>query len=168
MGNVLRQFLLQENPLRELAIQVIEYISGTQIKLINIFHAFPCSSSSLEHEAQPCHISRMVDTTEFDPLAVENIGVTLAVELLEQPLTEMPPLEPFPGSGIYALYYSGENEAYRTLVELDTRRFKYPVYIGKASGACCRARWRCRVCISFGGLCWTAENCVADRTKNTH
>lgn len=76
----------------------------------------------------------MAESNEFDPLAVENVGVTLAVELLEQPLTKMPPAEPFNGAGIYALYYSGDHEAYADLCSLDRGRFKYPVYIGKAAG----------------------------------
>lgn len=72
--------------------------------------------------------------SEFDPLAVENVGVTLAVELLERPLLPMPPSTKFRGAGVYALYYSGQHDAYRGLVALDDRRFKYPIYIGKASG----------------------------------
>ncbi|BCL76791.1 hypothetical protein JHS3_25270 [Jeongeupia sp. HS-3] len=70
----------------------------------------------------------------FDPLAVENIGVTLAVELLEQPLQELPPPESFAGAGVYALYYVGRHPAYAGLVDLDagTGGSKYPVYIGKA------------------------------------
>jgi len=75
-----------------------------------------------------------VTPTAFDPLAVENVGVTLAVELLEQPLDSMPPATPFSGAGIYALYYAGKNQAYTKLTKLDAGRFKYPVYIGKASG----------------------------------
>lgn len=70
----------------------------------------------------------------FDPLAVENVGVTLAVELLEQPLHPMPPEEGFPGAGIYALYYTGDHPAYASLVRLDRGRDKYPIYIGKAAG----------------------------------
>ncbi|MEM7120545.1 MAG: Eco29kI family restriction endonuclease [Pseudomonadota bacterium] len=70
----------------------------------------------------------------FDPLAVDNVGVTLAVELLEQPLHPMPPRESFAGAGVYALYYCGDNPAYASLVDLDSSRFKYPVYIGKAAG----------------------------------
>lgn len=76
----------------------------------------------------------MADSNEFDPLAVENVGVTLAVELLEQPLTAMPPATPFNGAGVYALYYCGTHEAYFALSGLDGGRFKYPVYIGKAAG----------------------------------
>lgn len=76
----------------------------------------------------------MAGSREFDPLAVENVGVTLAVELLEQPLSKMPPETPFGGAGVYALYYCGDHEAYATLRKLDESRFKYPIYIGKAAG----------------------------------
>jgi len=69
----------------------------------------------------------------FDPLAVENIGVTLAVELLEQPLSPLPPENIFPGAGVYAIYYVGDHPAYAPLVTLDTNgQCRYPVYIGKA------------------------------------
>lgn len=69
----------------------------------------------------------------FDPLAVENIGVTLAVELLEQPLRPLPP-ERFAGAGVYALYYTGSHQAYAELVGMDdgTGGTKYPLYIGSA------------------------------------
>lgn len=43
------------------------------------------------------------EISEFDPLAVENVGVTLVVELLEQPLLAPPPLEAFAGAGVYDL-----------------------------------------------------------------
>jgi hypothetical protein len=70
----------------------------------------------------------------FDPLDVENIGVTLAVELLEQPLYPLPPPEQFAGAGVYAIYYVGVHPAYSALVGLDngTGGSKYPVYIGSA------------------------------------
>jgi hypothetical protein len=70
----------------------------------------------------------------FDPLAVENVGVTLAVELLEQPLYPLPPNERFSGAGVYALYYTGPHSAYAGIVALDNGAggTKYPVYIGSA------------------------------------
>ncbi|MDN7447311.1 Eco29kI family restriction endonuclease [Burkholderia multivorans] len=69
----------------------------------------------------------------FDPLAVENVGVTLAIELLEQPLQPLPP-ETFAGAGVYVLYYTGSHPAYAGLVGLDggAGGTRYPVYIGKA------------------------------------
>lgn len=73
------------------------------------------------------------ESKPFDPLAVEHIGVTLAVELLEQPLLSLPPPESFPGAGVYAVYYVGNHPAYAPLLELDTDGgCRYPVYIGKA------------------------------------
>ncbi|MGH6649798.1 MAG: Eco29kI family restriction endonuclease [Sphingopyxis sp.] len=71
--------------------------------------------------------------SEFDPLAVENVGVTLAVQLLEQPLAPFPPPERFNGPGVYALYYTGEHPAYAPLVALDAGRCTYPVYVGRAA-----------------------------------
>lgn len=70
----------------------------------------------------------------FDPLAVENVGVTLAVELIEQQLHALPPTERFAGAGVYALYYLGAHPAYKQLVALDEGLGgeKYPVYIGSA------------------------------------
>lgn len=69
----------------------------------------------------------------FDPLAVENIGVTLAVELLEQDLSPLPPENSFPGAGVYAIYYVGDHPAYAPLLAMDNDGgCRYPVYIGKA------------------------------------
>ncbi len=69
----------------------------------------------------------------FDPLTVENVGVTLAVELLERPLSRLD-APPFKGAGVYALYYTGKHAAYASLVALDRSKggWKYPVYIGSA------------------------------------
>ncbi|MFM0390761.1 Eco29kI family restriction endonuclease [Paraburkholderia phytofirmans] len=70
----------------------------------------------------------------FDPLAVENVGVTLAIELLEQPVHPLSPPDRFAGAGVYAIYYSGKHPGYQRLVELDQKLggWKYPVYIGSA------------------------------------
>lgn len=68
----------------------------------------------------------------FDPLALENIGVTLAVELVEQPLHDLPP-QKFVGAGVYALYYTGKHSAYSQLVAMNNQGgTRYPVYIGSA------------------------------------
>jgi hypothetical protein len=72
------------------------------------------------------------DSKLFDPLAVENIGVTLGVEMFQQPLHQLPPLTEFEGAGVYAIYYRGDHSAYSELVKLDAGSWRYPVYIGKA------------------------------------
>ena len=46
----------------------------------------------------------------FDPRAVENIGVTLAVELLEQPFHDLPRRENS-AADVYAFYYGGNLDA---------------------------------------------------------
>jgi len=73
-------------------------------------------------------------TEPFDPLAVENVGVTLALELVEQPLVELPPKDRFAGAGVYAIYYVGKHAAYKELVGLDKGKggSRYPIYIGSA------------------------------------
>lgn len=82
---------------------------------------------------QPATSTSEFTTDEFDPLAVENVGVTLAVELLQQPPVEFPPKTKFHGPGVYALYYQGQHEAYAPLVKLDAGSYNYPVYVGKAA-----------------------------------
>lgn len=75
-----------------------------------------------------------IESGQFDPLAVENVGVTLAVELLERPICDVPPIKPFVGAGVYALYYTGAHQSYKKLQLFDRGRLKFPVYIGKAAG----------------------------------
>lgn len=73
-------------------------------------------------------------TVPFDPLALENVGVTLAIELMEQTLHSVPPEKIFGGAGVYALYYGGDLEAYAPLRELDQAEggWRIPIYIGRA------------------------------------
>lgn len=73
----------------------------------------------------------MAEEAPFDPLALDNIGVVLAVELLSQPLHVLPPAS-FAGAGVYALYYAGPHKAYRNLVAIDGKRWRYPIYVGQA------------------------------------
>jgi Eco29kI restriction endonuclease len=75
-----------------------------------------------------------VTSQAFDPLSVENVGVTLAVELISRPPLPLPLEHRFTGAGVYALYYLGSHPAYKAFVALDKGRCRYPVYIGKAAG----------------------------------
>lgn len=69
----------------------------------------------------------------FNPLDVENVGVTLAIEFVLQPTLVLPLTSSFPDGGVYALYYLGPNPAYSGLTALNTPRLMYPVYVGKAA-----------------------------------
>jgi hypothetical protein len=69
----------------------------------------------------------------FNPLNVPNVALTLALEVLEQDLHDLPPDDKFAGVGIYVLYYSGPFEAYSKLAERNKNgKYKVPIYVGKA------------------------------------
>jgi len=52
--------------------------------------------------------------------------------LQETPLHTLPVRGRFPGCGVYALYYNGDNELYAKITELNRGAFAQPIYVGKA------------------------------------
>ena len=48
------------------------------------------------------------------------------------PVHELPPPERFHGTGVYAIYYTGRNEYYNKLYELNRIEYSLPIYVGKA------------------------------------
>lgn len=48
------------------------------------------------------------------------------------PVHTLPPPESFPGTGVYALYYTGGNPLYKRYAELNRLSYGYPIYVGKA------------------------------------
>lgn len=48
------------------------------------------------------------------------------------PVQTLPPPETFLGTGIYALYYIGQNPLYAKYAELNRLAYSYPIYVGKA------------------------------------
>lgn len=59
--------------------------------------------------------------------------VNEAIEFFaESPVHDLPPPGPFYGGGVYALYYSGPNPYYASLVTANQKKLAYPIYIGKA------------------------------------
>lgn len=48
------------------------------------------------------------------------------------PVHTLPPPEPFLGTGVYALYYTGNNPLYKRYAELNRLSYSYPIYVGKA------------------------------------
>lgn len=48
------------------------------------------------------------------------------------PVHTLPPPETFLGTGVYALYYTGQNPLYRKYAELNRLSYNYPIYVGKA------------------------------------
>ena len=48
------------------------------------------------------------------------------------PVHTLPPAEGFLGTGVYALYYTGQNSLYHRYAELNRLSYNYPIYVGKA------------------------------------
>lgn len=48
------------------------------------------------------------------------------------PAHTLPPPEPFLGTGVYAIYYTGKNPVYKKYAELNRLSYSYPIYVGKA------------------------------------
>lgn len=48
------------------------------------------------------------------------------------PVHALPPPESFLGTGVYAIYYTGKNPAYKKYAELNRLSYSYPIYVGKA------------------------------------
>jgi hypothetical protein len=48
------------------------------------------------------------------------------------PVHRLPPPERFLGTGIYALYYTGQSQPYAKYAELNRLAYDFPIYLGKA------------------------------------
>lgn len=69
----------------------------------------------------------------FNPLDKKNLGASVAEALLTKAPLPLGDLPPFEGAGIYAIYYTGNFEAYEPLARLNRNdRFLWPIYVGKA------------------------------------
>lgn len=93
----------------------------------------------------------------YNPLAKENLGVSVREALLKQKPLPMPP-DTFTGAGIYAIYYLGSFAPYKRISDQNKNgRFNCPIYVGKAVPKGSRK----------GGLIKDARNstALADRLK---
>lgn len=71
----------------------------------------------------------------FDPLAYENLGISIVNALNNAPLIPFSDLKEFTGVGIYAIYYTGDFPAYQILADLNrSTPGSQAIYIGKAEG----------------------------------
>jgi hypothetical protein len=73
-----------------------------------------------------------VSKAPYNPLDKLNLGKSVAEALLDQDAAKLGDLEPFPGAGIYAVYYSGAFEAYDRLRQANKDGANVPLYVGKA------------------------------------
>jgi hypothetical protein len=69
----------------------------------------------------------------FNPLAKGQLALSVADALLAAELHPLPPVNRFPGAGVYAIYYIGRLPAYSPLVDHNkTLATPAPIYVGKA------------------------------------
>ena len=66
----------------------------------------------------------------FDPTRPETAGRLVALALVEQPRLPLSKVGKMYGSGVYAIYYSGDHPAYSRIAGTET-----PIYVGKADPA---------------------------------
>jgi hypothetical protein len=75
----------------------------------------------------------MIEYSPYNPLDKMNLGNSVAEAMLKSQVYHLGMLEPFIGAGIYAIYYTGNFEAYRPLSEKNRNdQFVAPIYVGKA------------------------------------
>ncbi len=69
----------------------------------------------------------------FNPLDKKNLGASVAEALLTKEVHPLGELTHFEGAGIYAIYYTGDFEAYGQVARLNVNgQFMLPIYVGKA------------------------------------
>lgn len=66
--------------------------------------------------------------TPYNPLDKRHLAESVVRALLERPLEPLPPVQPFEGAGIYAIYYTGPFPAYARISKKDP---DIPIYVGK-------------------------------------
>ena len=68
----------------------------------------------------------------YNPLDKRHLGEQVAEALLAREIQPLPP-EKFIGAGVYAIYYIGEFDAYKTLSAVNkNNQYTCPIYVGKA------------------------------------
>lgn len=71
----------------------------------------------------------------FDPSEPDTAGRLVALALLSQPRALLDRIQKMYGSGVYAIYYTGDHPAYTPISGTET-----PIYVGKADPASPQAR----------------------------
>lgn len=72
--------------------------------------------------------SVLVPRAMLDPTNPSLIGNFIGIALLAQPKVRLDEVEPFHGSGVYAIYYNGSFPSYKPL-----RHSEQPIYVGSSS-----------------------------------
>lgn len=69
----------------------------------------------------------------YNPLEKENLGRSVALSLVRQPAVPMAGISRFQGAGVYAIYYTGDYDAYAPIQEWNRSGddLRLPIYVGK-------------------------------------
>lgn len=77
--------------------------------------------------------ARLAGPKPYNPLDKWNLGVSVAEAMLSQDAAPLGSLTRFDGAGVYAIYYTGQFDAYRPLARLNKgKKPKAPIYVGRA------------------------------------
>lgn len=68
----------------------------------------------------------------YNPLDRVNLARSVEGALLDEPLSSLPPSQPFLGAGLYALYYLGDFPAYAPIAPPASEPGELPIYVGRA------------------------------------
>ena len=70
----------------------------------------------------------------YNPLEKENLGKSVADSLIKQKPVSLGSIDRFSGAGVYAIYYTGNFDAYSKLRDWNTsiEDLNVPIYVGKA------------------------------------
>lgn len=69
----------------------------------------------------------------YNPLDKKNLGESVAGAMLKEEIHPLGDLKSFEGAGVYAIYYTGDFEAYKPLAAKSRdKKFDAPIYVGKA------------------------------------
>lgn len=83
-------------------------------------------------ESIVCSVATEGERVPFNPLDRVNLARSVEHALLAEPLSALPPTGPFPGAGLYALYYLGSFPAYAPIVPPARAPGELPIYVGRA------------------------------------
>lgn len=80
----------------------------------------------------PAENNQNPDQKLFNPLDKQNLGKSVSLAMLAQPIVKLADIQPFIGAGVYAIYYKGNFELYNPISAANKEEFAQPIYAGKA------------------------------------
>lgn len=103
--------------------------SPPQVVVRRIREGLAAHAGAVESARSASDPIRMPSGT-FDPSDPKVVGRMVSLALLAQPLVRLAEIRPSYGSGVYAIYYTGDHPLYTGIAGSET-----PIYVGKADPA---------------------------------